>query len=661
MPQAVHLQSNFTLGEIDERLHARVDLDILSKGAKRARNVVTLPQGGLRRRFGTKYIAPASVMTTPTTGRIAMFEYSDETQYLLLFEHLHLHIYHNDVEVADVAIPHTGTQIANIKFTQSSDEFIVVHPDVVPYVLARTVAHTGWNFSAMQFTWFPTYDFDKNYDSSTFTPSAISGDTVTITATDGTPFKEEHVGGLFFGNEGTLRIETFTDTTHVIGFTVDAFKNTDAISGKLSVITEPVWSTTLGWPRCTTYFQGRLCFGGGGSIPQGIWMSKTNSFTNFDDSEALATSSISIFIHTNNSNIVEEIIGEKAFLIFTSTGLVSTQMMTDAPLTITNVAFNLQNNDGIGKAPPKIFDNKIIYIDKGGKILWAVQYDFQQGGHASTDISIMSQQLLNYPTDLATYRNPDIDNGNYLILVNSDGTLAILQAVDSQDVLGWTHCMTDNSVGLTETPEKGMFRHIAASGNIVYFIVERLINNLTVFLIEKIDFGLELDSTSVQDLGGPTTAVSGLSHLEGRTVKVLGDGILQADKVVSGSAITMDTAATNVEIGLNYETLIVPLPVSLATLTGSDLYLSRRIKTLWVDYYESLGIYVDGQLIPYLTLDESRFDVPLPLKTDFFTATPMQGWDPRAEIEIKQIDPYPMILRGLGMEIDTANVVSSKQ
>jgi hypothetical protein len=269
----------------------------------------------------------------------------------------------------------------------------------------------------------------------------------------------------------------------------------------------------------------------------------------------------------------------------------------------------------------------------------------QLGGTTSSDLSLFSQSLLDDPLDMAVYKNPSIDNGLYLILVNDNGTLAILQSIAEQNVLGWTLCTTD-----------GEFRHIATSRDIVYFIVEREIDGNTVFYIEKLDFSLYMDATSVQDLGAPGTAVSGLDHLEGEEVHVIGDGKLQNGhsnpKTVASGAITLDNAATDVEIGLIYDPSVIPLPVSIATQNGNDLYLAKRIKTFWVDYYQTLGIYVNDQLIPFIKLDVSQFDTaPTPV-TNFSEVTPMVGWDPRAEVEITQKDPYPMILRGVGQELE---------
>ena len=50
-------QTNFTHGEIDPRMISRSDLVIYRKSAQLLRNIVVIPTGGAKRRFGTKYLS----------------------------------------------------------------------------------------------------------------------------------------------------------------------------------------------------------------------------------------------------------------------------------------------------------------------------------------------------------------------------------------------------------------------------------------------------------------------------------------------------------------------------------------------------------------------------------------------------------------------------
>lgn len=63
MAKSSFLQNNFTSGELSELIKGRTDIDQYYKGMQLAENVVTVPQGGVKRRMGTEFIAHPEPMT----------------------------------------------------------------------------------------------------------------------------------------------------------------------------------------------------------------------------------------------------------------------------------------------------------------------------------------------------------------------------------------------------------------------------------------------------------------------------------------------------------------------------------------------------------------------------------------------------------------------
>jgi hypothetical protein len=80
--------------------------------------------------------------------------------------------------------------------------------------------------------------------------------------------------------------------------------------------------------------------------------------------------------------------------------------------------------------------------------------------------------------------------------------------------------------------------------------------------------------------GVSTMTISGLSHLEGETVKVVADGAVQADKTVSGGAITLDLAASKVQIGLSYNWVYRGMKLPYGSQTGPGLGQTKTINGL---------------------------------------------------------------------------------
>ena len=66
MPRFVEFTTNFATGELDPLLRARVDLAAYNNALAKATNVLIQPQGGLRRRPGTKHVFELPNSSTPS-------------------------------------------------------------------------------------------------------------------------------------------------------------------------------------------------------------------------------------------------------------------------------------------------------------------------------------------------------------------------------------------------------------------------------------------------------------------------------------------------------------------------------------------------------------------------------------------------------------------
>ena len=194
MPRFVEFQTNFSTGELDPLLRSRVDLAAYNNALAKATNVLIQPQGGLRRRPGTKHI-----LELPNTGaesagngvRLVPFQFSVDDSYMLCFTHNRMYIIKNGVVQANIngsgnnyLTTTIGSSIVDdMCWTQSADTLIVVHPDLQPVRITRT-SDTAWTATSITFDSIPKYAYDIDFHTntgSTLTPSAVSGN-VTLTA-----------------------------------------------------------------------------------------------------------------------------------------------------------------------------------------------------------------------------------------------------------------------------------------------------------------------------------------------------------------------------------------------------------------------------------------------------------------------------------------------
>ena len=190
MPRFVELQSNFSTGELDPLLRARVDLQAYNNALAKATNVLIQPQGGMKRRPGTKYIN--ELPSDAANGvRLVPFQFSVDDSYMLVFTNNRMYIIKNGVVQANIngsgnnyLTTSIGSSIVDdMCWTQSADTLIVVHPDLQPVQITRT-SDTAWTATTITFDSIPKYAFNIDFhtnNGSTLTPSAVSGN-ITLTA-----------------------------------------------------------------------------------------------------------------------------------------------------------------------------------------------------------------------------------------------------------------------------------------------------------------------------------------------------------------------------------------------------------------------------------------------------------------------------------------------
>jgi len=144
-------QSNLTAGELDPQLMGRIDLQAYYNGLKTARNVLPIPQGGARKRPGTRYIGTAEGDSEP---RLEVFSFSEAEEILLVYTTLpdglkykiRVQFYKDGAVISD--INGSGNDYLDISltiddgidpdlklvdFAQSLNTIIVAYPDFYPF------------------------------------------------------------------------------------------------------------------------------------------------------------------------------------------------------------------------------------------------------------------------------------------------------------------------------------------------------------------------------------------------------------------------------------------------------------------------------------------------------------------------------------------------
>lgn len=656
------LQNNFSHGEIDPKVY-NVSLDIYYKAAKYVRNLYIRPQGGAIRRHGSIYQStiPSSI------NKMGGFIHDTENAYILVWYNLKLAIYKETDGISIVTTidsPYLEKDISAIKFAQVGQTLYSTHPSYPPKVLTRTT-DSSWKYIDIVFKNAPTNDFDNSYTDKTFTlSSADVGDNVTLTAS-GATFSTAYIGGIFLSigdtnnPNGALGLARITGYTSPTVMTVNVINKFDASStgplpqglkGTTCDLAEPAYSATRGYPATVGTSQSRLCFGGGTQTPNIISMSKINSPLNFNVLDGADLDAALMYtMPGKNHNSIEWIMSNQSVQIF---GTADTFSTTSSLLDSQSLSFSLQTDKGASnKCSPQTIDNEVYYVRKGGKAVMQHVFNPQSGTYASSNKSLMASDLIRDPVSSAVLGGDTINDADYLFLVNSDGTLAVLQALAEQNVLGWSLCGTGDDLHnlSTMTPNHGLYKNIVSLNEQIYVIVERLINGSRKTYIEKLSFTVNTDSTIVKEYSEKTTLIEGLETLEAIKVKVWADGYLLDDQTVTNGQITIEMPATSVSVGMNYNVQLTPLPVNI--IGSHTKYLPKRIVRLWVDYYDSIGIDVNGTPIPELKWSNPILGKTTKPRSGTYTARG-EGWNPQVTFDITQQEPLPFLITGIGYEVE---------
>ena len=94
------LKNNFTSGVFSPRLYSRTDFEKYSHACKTLTNFYPLPQGGITKRPGTRYIA--STKTAADKVELVPFNYSTEDNYILEFGDQYIRFFRDQGVVSSI-------------------------------------------------------------------------------------------------------------------------------------------------------------------------------------------------------------------------------------------------------------------------------------------------------------------------------------------------------------------------------------------------------------------------------------------------------------------------------------------------------------------------------------------------------------------------------
>ena len=654
MSRIVRVQTNFTSGELDPKLRARIDLQQYYNGLESAQNIVIQPQGGFKRRPGTKYIAelPASAADGV---RMVNFEFSVNDSYMLLFVDQRMYVFKDGVQITNIngsgndyltVTKITDSVIPTMCWAQSADTLIIVQEDLVPQRILRGASDSAWTVSDLSFSFVPKYAYSLSTSSpaADITPDQPDGN-ITLTAS-ASVFSNSNVDQYInVYPQGRLRIVERVSGTKVKAISeVPLFDDSTISSGDWDLETgyEDTWSATRGWPRSAVFYEGRLYMGGASSRPSTIWGSRVGDFFNFDPGESFDDAAVEATLDTGRFNAIIDLYAGRNLQIFTTGGEFYIPQTLGDPVTPSNLSVQEQTANGVRPGIRVVnVDGAVVFVQRQGKSLAEFIFSDTVNGYVATKISLLSSHLLKSPVDMAVRNATSTDEGNRLLIVNGeDGSIACYTLLRSQEIIAPTEWVTD-----------GEYITVGVDISDTYVVVKRNIDGSDVYYVELFDEDLTLDCAKTGTSG---SSVTGLSFLEGETIKVIRDGIIEADKTVASGEITFTIAATeSYSVGLNYSPNVVTLPVEPRLASGPLRAFKKRILEINSEHFESQAVTINGEQVAFRQFGENNLDLPVQPFTGVKTSGPLLGFANEGKITISQTVPLPMNVLALDYKLST--------
>ncbi|MEF2230873.1 MAG: hypothetical protein V3571_08090 [Pseudodesulfovibrio sp.] len=676
--------TNFTAGEISPRLEGRTDLSRYFNGCRVLENFHVHPHGGATRRSGFRFVAEAMNPLRPVL--LIPFEFNAGQTYVLEFGedeagrgHMRVFTDHGAVLADGVEyrreIPYTADQFDRLRFAQSANLLVLVHPDHPVRTLTR-VDHDDWVLDDMEFISPPEAWTEGNH------PSAVCffEQRLVLAATPDRP------GTLWFSRTGDMadfRLRTreapltgWRDREIVSGsggvrcgragdrFVLldgDGFEKTDGLRGQHPDGTTRYYRYRGNQNLTASGTDLTVTFGDdpGASGIEPVWSGEETlndacweCFEPGDRTDGPAGESpldddaIEVTLSGRQANGIEFLVPRTKLWVGTAGGEWTLCGSMGDAVTPETIKASHEGTCGASATRPEAVGFATLYIQRAGRKIREMAYRLESDAYVSRDLTILSEHITESGlTQLAWVQEPD----SILYCVRADGMLAALTYEPDQEVAAWSRVITDGAVEAVASVYGD-----AAGRDELWAVVRRTVGGAERRYIEYLEANFDgpaaeaffVDS-GLTYRGEPTATVAGLDHLRGRTVAVLADGAVQTAKTVApDGSITLDRPASVVHAGLPYASRLEPMRLESGSARGTAQTKKKRITKVAIRFHKTLGGKVGPDPEHLETIWFRSPSTPMGQAQEAWTGDKSvnfpRGWNRDGVITVVQDQPLPM-------------------
>lgn len=574
----------------------------------------------------------------------------------------------------EVITPFAGADAENIRWAQSADLlYLVCAGGYAPMVLKRH-SNVSWSLEYFDYQNGPYYG--ENTDQAlTLTPSTYTG-SVTVTASKPL-FKSTDVGR-------HLRLSEKEDNGFRSGWgVITAYSNSKSVTMLFKGDLESdeahatykwrlgAWGGIEGYPAVIAFYEDRLCFANTDARPQSIWCSSTGAYNDFSPAGVITSNDGSLLddvqpqnalfftLQNGEINPILWMISGQTLLVGTAAGEFSVSASTlNEALTPDNVKAAGQSSRGGSAVPALRIDNRAVFVDATGRKIYEMVFDGVSSVYQAGDLTLYAEHMLaGNATRLAYQKAPRPT----IWACCDDGTLRSCAYQPDQQVLGWAR----HTIGGTAPKVLSLAALAGDRQTTVWALVERTIDGGTQRYIEYFDDEFDPDmgdaladflglDCSVEYDGSPADTFSGLDHIEGESVMVLGDGKVFGPYTVASGAITLEAEVSQAQIGLPFSVEVEKLPNILGSQNGPAIGKRQTASTTFIQFVNTVGgqygrTTSDGELFEEIAprTGGDPLDDPAALYNGLRKVDWPTGYDGELTFEVRQRLPLPIGVTGI--------------
>lgn len=384
----------------------------------------------------------------------------------------------------------------------------------------------------------------------------------------------------------------------------------------------PAWELGMlhkgeNYPVSGAFFRNRFAFLVNTVNGPNVCLSVNGDYNNFADrecGEATAETAITVPVLGKEFNEGKWLFAGN--VLFVGTGAAEfyiDAVASSSAMAADNVKIQQISNVGSKAVMPVAVGAHIFFADRYGLTLRDLVYNYYNDGYDQIDMSLLGKHLFVSRIVAMSYQEtPD----KILWCLMGDGTLTALTFSAEQEVAALSrHDFNGDVESIAVIP------NLAAARDEMWIEVKRIINSQTVRSVEWVENGMpqsfplsvtEDVERAVQNsrmadyvlkmaayLDGAVLferqpddereEMTGLSHLEGRTVLLFADGVVLPPQVVADGKVCIKKTYTRVLAGLPIISRYIPQNMYIQTETATGIGQKQRINHLLFTFYLSGG------------------------------------------------------------------------